>query len=326
MRNREIHRRDTLRASATAAAALWAAPLQAFASETPESATDVKQACTLGFSTYGMKTLRTEAAVQAVAKCGYDAIELAVRADWDSAPARMSRERRVEVRRLLNNEGLHLSSLMEHLLPSDSDKEHAMQLDRLASVFDLAHDLAPNQPPLVQTVLGGGQWKQRREFLRDRLADWLKLAEQHKMVVAIKPHRGGGMSEPSEANWLIEQLGRPQWLRMVYDYSHYAFRDLPFDETIATALPYTAHVAVKDPVQQGERVVFQLPGEAGTIDYASLIRQFHAGGYRGDFSCEVSGMVWGKPNYDPLAAAKQCYQAMAKAFKESGVPRSNSGQ
>jgi inosose dehydratase len=131
------------------------------------------------------------------------------------------------------------------------------------------------------------------------------------------------MSQPADAVWLIEQLGNPPRLRMVYDYSHYAFRDLALTDTIRTALPHTAHVALKDAARQNGKIVFQLAGEAGTIDYGALIRQFHRGGYRGDFNCEVSGMVSSQPGYDPLAAAKTCYANLAEAFRQAGVERSS---
>ena len=66
---------------------------------------------------------------------------------------------------------------------------------------------------------------------------------------------------------------------------------------------------------------FELPGTAGTINFSTLIRQFYDLGYRGDISCEVSGMVWGKPDYDPRSAIKTCYENMSKAFELAGVPR-----
>ena len=90
-------------------------------------------------------------------------------------------------------------------------------------------------------------------------------------------------------------------------------------DTIRTALPHTAHIAVKDAVQENGRVVFKLPGEAGTIDFPTLIRLFYAGGYVGDFNCEVSGMVWNRKGYDPIAAARTCHRNMKKAFLEAGV-------
>ena len=174
---------------------------------------------------------------------------------------------------------------------------------------------------MIQTVLGGRDWTACRERFRDRLADWIRVAEAEETVIAVKPHRGGGMSRPSEAVWLIRQLGDTPWLRMVYDYSHYAFRDMPLEETIDTALSYTAHIAVKDAVQRDGKVTFMLPGEGGAFDYAALLRRFYDGGYRGDICCEVSSAVWDKPGYDPVQAAKTCYANMAAAFEKAGVPR-----
>ncbi|UUO07728.1 sugar phosphate isomerase/epimerase [Blastopirellula sp. J2-11] len=277
--------------------------------------------CTLGFSTYGMKTLQTEDAIQAVAKIGFDAIEIAVRPDWDSAPGKMPAKRRQRVRQLLAENQLQLTSLMEHLEPSRDEKERQSQLDRLQGVFELAEDWRIDQKPLVQTTLGGGNWNELREFYRDRIGQWVELAEQHDVVIAVKPHRGGGMSRPSEAVWLIQQLGNPRCLRMVYDYSHYAFREMPLDETVQTALPYTAHIALKDAMQQGKNVAFQLPGKSDNVDFSRIFRLFYAGGYRGDLNCEVSGMVWGKPGYDPIESAKLCYASMSKAMQTAEVPR-----
>ena len=69
------------------------------------------------------------------------------------------------------------------------------------------------------------------------------------------------MSEPREAVWLIEQLGKNSSIQMCYDYSHYAFRNLDLKKTIKTALPHLAHVAVKDAMQKDGKVIFVLPGE-----------------------------------------------------------------
>ena len=277
---------------------------------------------TLSFGTYGMKSLKVEKAVAIVADAGYDGVELAARPDWDSAPARMDTARRQVVRALLRQKDLRLTALMEDLFPARDDAQHAKDLERLRGVVQLANDLCPDAPPLIQTVLGGGEWDDCRERFRDRLADWVEVGRDGGCVIAVKPHRGGCMSRPSEAVWLIQQLDDSPWLRMVYDYSHYAFRDMPMEETIVTALPYTAHIAVKDSVERDGKVAFLLPGEQpGAIDYAGLLSQFHAGGYRGDVCCEVSGMVWGKPDYDPVQAAKMCYANMDLAFREAKVPR-----
>ncbi|TWU02233.1 sugar phosphate isomerase/epimerase family protein [Stieleria varia] len=276
--------------------------------------------CTLGFSTYGMKSLTSEQAIAELDRIGYDAVELAVRTDYDADSAMLSQERRKALRMQLADSHLKLTSLMEHVYPTDA-KSQEIAVERLKLAGQVAHDLSPDAPPLIQTVLGGGEFETVKNQLRDRLGQWVRLADAAEVVIAIKPHRGGVVSKPSEAVWLIEQLGKPSRLRMVYDYSHYAYRDLPMDETIRVALPHTAHIAVKDAVQEGDRVVFRLPGESDAIDFPALIRQFHAGGYRGDINCEVSGMVSGKPGYDPIAAAETCYKNMSRAFHQSGVER-----
>jgi sugar phosphate isomerase/epimerase len=277
--------------------------------------------CTLSIGTYSMKGMALEKAIPAVAAIGYDGIEIAVQRGHDGEPERMPPQRRQDVRRLLGDKRLQLTALMEHLPPATDDAQHKADLQRLRRVTELARDLAPDRPPLVQTVLGNGTWQEKKNLFRDRLGEWLAIFGEAKVVLAIKPHRGGALSRPEEAVWLIRQLQGPALLRLVYDYSHYAFRDLPLEETVRTLLPFTAHVAVKDAVQKGGRVEFVLPGGSGSFDYARLLRLLYGGGYRGDVCCEVSSMVSSQPGYDPLQAAKTCHRNMARAFEKANVPR-----
>jgi sugar phosphate isomerase/epimerase len=299
----------SLAGAAAAAAPAWAAPAAK------------SKGCTLSIGTYSLKGMPLEEGVKLVATTGYDAIEIATQPGCDGEPAKLAPRRRKDVRAQLEGTGLKLTSLMEHLPPTSDDRQHKADLDRLRRVVDLGRDLSPNHLPLLQTVLGGGDWEKKKSLYRDRVGDWLRLAQESRMVFGIKPHRGGGMSRPSEAIWLIQQLGNSPWLRMVYDYSHYAYRDMPLEETVREALPYTAHLVVKDAVEQNGKVVFALPGESGTFDYAKLLRLFYDGGYRADVCCEVSSMVSSKPGYDAAAAAKTCYRNMAQAFAKSGIVR-----
>jgi sugar phosphate isomerase/epimerase len=312
-------RREILRGGVCAATTL-VLPAAIWADEPAPTQAGDDRGCTLGFSTYGMKTMPTERAIRTLEAIGFDAVELAVRSGWDADSGRLAADRRRSLRSQLDNSRLRLTSLMEHVYPTD-DRQQTVALERLRLAAAVAHDLAPSAPPHIQTVLGGGSFELVKNELRDRLAEWVQLADSTNTTIAIKPHRGGVVSQPAEAAWLLEQLGKPRRLRMVYDYSHYAFRDLPMRETIRTALPYTEYVAVKDAVQQGPRVVFQLPGQAGTIDFAKLIKQFIDGGYRGDINCEVSGMVSRKPGYEPIVAAKTCHTNMAAVFRTAGVIR-----
>jgi inosose dehydratase len=277
--------------------------------------------CTLSIGTYSLKGMSLEDAIARVKEIGYDGIEIATQPGFDGEPAQMPQERSAAVRRNLDGTGLRLTALMEQITPSADEDQHLADLGRLRRVLALARRLAPRWPPLVQTVLGGGTWDEKKELFRDRLTDWADAASATRVVLAIKPHRGGALSRPEEAIWLIRELGDSPWLRMVYDYSHYAYRDMPLEDTVKTALPYTAHVVVKDAVREGDRVSFALPGSSGTIDYPHLLRLFYDGGYRGDVCCEVSSQLSRKPDYDALAAAKACYEAMNRAFEKARIPR-----
>lgn len=276
---------------------------------------------TLGFGTYGTRGMKTEAAIKLLAEIGYDAVELTATEGWDAEPGKMPKVRRAAIRRQIDQSGLVLASLMENLRPSGEKAAQEKNIRRLREAAELAHDLSPQQPPIIQTVLGGKNWQQSKQLFLDRLGKWSEVARSTKTIIAIKPHRGGGMSQPREAVWLIEQLGKNSSIQMCYDYSHYAFRQLDLKETIRTALPYLAHVAVKDAVQRDGKVTFVLPGEASTIDYVTLLKTLAAGGYTGDICCEVSSAVWRQPQYDATVAARTCYRNMAAVFKKAGLSR-----
>jgi sugar phosphate isomerase/epimerase len=279
---------------------------------------DSNPKCTLGFSTYGMRKLKTEQAIQVLSKIGFQAIEIAVRSGWDADSAKLSQDRRTNIRHMLANSPLQLTSFMEHLAPTDQKKQW-QAIERLKMAADLAHDLGTSNVPLIQTTLGGGKFSAMKGILLQHLAEWIELANKEEVTIAIKPHRGGAVSQPIEAAWLFHQLKHPPRLKMVYDYSHYIFRDMEMEDTIQTALPHTVHVAVKDALQENGRVLFKLPGETGNIDFVKMLNLFHKGGYRGDFNCEVSSMVSGMKGYDPISAARICHTNMTRAFKEAGL-------
>ena len=92
-------------------------------------------------------------------------------------------------------------------------------------------------------------------------------------------------------------------------------------ETIKALAAKSMFVHIKDAVGTAEKFEFRLPGETGTVDYAEYFRLLAVEGYRGCVMVEVSGQVSGKRGYDPLAAAKTCYENIAPAFEKAGVRR-----
>jgi inosose dehydratase len=275
----------------------------------------------LGFSLYGMKSLEIGAALETCAEIGYDCVELPVLADWPWDSARLSADDRRRIRAALASSGLRLSALMENLAAVVDDARHRANLDRLKAAAELAHALSPDRAPVIETVLGGRpeQWDELRERMAERVADWAKVAEASRTVIAVKAHVGGAMHLPEHAVWLIEQIGSP-WLRGVFDYSHFALRGVELAAAVRTLVPHSVFIHVKDGRGEPGKFEFLLPGEGGT-DYPALLSQVAAAGYRGDVLVEVSGQIHSRPGYDPAAAARKCYPPLAAAFRKSGIPR-----
>ncbi|NNE90797.1 MAG: sugar phosphate isomerase/epimerase [Verrucomicrobiales bacterium] len=282
--------------------------------------------CGVAIGTYGLQSKPLPEALQFISDTGFDATEITVFKGMTGEPSALGKKARKEIRKLLDGEKLRLTALMAHVQPSKDDAKQAAATDELKRDIELARDLNPVAPPLIQTVLGGGKdWDAAKEMFRDRLANWMQICADQKVLFCVKPHRGSALSRPEHAVWLLEQLGESDWMRICYDYSHFAFREpsMTIAETVKTALPLTAYVAVKDTVQlDGGKTTFKLVGEGGNWDTSEIVKAFHKGGYRGDFCCEVSSAIWrGEPNYDAEAATKLCYENLTAAFEKAGVPR-----
>lgn len=308
-----MERRHFLKTSLLAAAA----PAVATAAE--------RGGCGLAIGTYGMPSMPLDEAIRLIASTGYNALEITALPGTSGDPAILkSADDRARIRDLIGESGLRLSGIMAGIEPQRDEAKHQEQLADLYYLIQLGHDLSPEKAPVVQTVLGGKNWDESRDLFRDRIANWVQVAADQRGQISIKPHRSHAMSVPSEANWLIGQLGSPARLGMTYDYSHYAFREpsLSIEETVAASLPHTNYVAVKDAVMTDGAVRFALAGEGDEWDHADIISALHDRGYRGDFCCEVSSQIWkNAPGYDPVKAAKICYDNMVAAFDRAGVAR-----
>lgn len=288
----------------------------------PSRANENPDACGLGIGTYGLQSLPLGESIDLVAKTGFNSFDLFVAAGYNCDPAELSQTQRKELRQRIADSGLRLIALIADLRPSLEKPQHRAKTDELKRILELGVELNSNSPPLAQTTLGGKTWEDSKELFAQVLSEWSKLAADAKTILAVKPHRGNAMSTPEHAAELFRQLDEPDSLRMVYDYSHYAFRDMPIADTVETALPWTKLVAVKDTILVDGKARFALPGEGGNWDNAEIIQRFHAGGFRGDFSCEVSAQIWkGDPNYEPVAATKKCFENMVAAFERAGVKR-----
>ena len=268
----------------------------------------------LGFSLYGMKSVPLADAIQACAAIGYDGVELALMPGYAAEPKSLTPADRKTLRKRLADSGLKLHGLMENLLGAAADADHAKNLDRLKAAAELGHALSPDSPPPIETILGNkpAEWDAIRDRLMKRLEDWAKVAAEAKTVIAVKPHVGNALHRPDDAVKLVKAIDSP-WLKLAYDFSHFTLRGLKLGDTMDAILPHTAFIHVKDAAGTAEKFEFLLPGERGT-DYADYAKRLRAANCRVPVVVEVSGMISGKPGYDPVATAKKCYANLKNAF------------
>ena len=277
----------------------------------------------LGFSLYGMKSFSIADALKTCAEIGYECVELPVMPDWPADSAKLNTEARGEIRAQLNGSGLRLTALMENL-PWSDPKLQAANLERLKLACELANELSAGNTagkPLIETILGGkpGEFATVKDGFVERLREWAKVLADAKVTLAIKAHIGNAIQQPEQLIEVLDAVASP-WLKAAYDYSHFQLQDLPLGETMTLLLPRSVFVHVKDTHREGGKWRFLLPGEGG-IDYSDYFRLLSKTDYRGDVMVEVSGQVFSQPGYDPVAAARQCYNHLAPAMEKAGVKR-----
>lgn len=272
-----------------------------------------------GFSLYGMKTLPVADALRVCAETGFHDVEFALNPGYPTEPKLLSSDQRKELRAQLAARGLRLAALMDNFHLTVDDPTHAANLERLKAAAQLAHDLAPDAPPVLETVMGGkpAEWDKVKAQMAARLADWGRAAAAGKLTLCIKPHVGSAAHLPEHALWLLDQVKNPA-VKLAYDFSHYQLRGVDLGQSLDALLPHTRFIHVKDSIGELGKFQFVLPGE-GKIDYADYFRRLKAANWSGSVCVEVSGQVFSKPGYDPVAAAKKSYAALAPAFKAAGL-------
>lgn len=297
------------------------AMLQLLAAAAAHSATPKGPVVGFATGTYGMKTLSTQQALRAIAEIGYDGVEPCLISGWPMDPAKLSSSDRRAIRFLLGETGLAVPALLESLPITGDPAKRASNLERLKLAVDLGNELVPLTPPVVDTTIGGksADWEEIKGTMADELHAWARVAEDAKTTVCFKPHVGNAVSSPERAIWLLKEVGSPR-IRIIYDYSHFYLEGFSLASSLKQLLPYTSFISVKDAAGTAARPEFLLPGEGKTdyLEYFRLLRELRYSGYVG---VEVSVMIQRKPKYQPIPAARLCYERLAPLFTRAGVER-----
>lgn len=277
----------------------------------------------IGYSTWGMPTVPIDTAVSHIAKLGYDGLELTIIPRFTTELSTLDAPERKRIASLLKENDLALPAIAAHssLLETDPDR-HAQNMWRLKGGVDLAVELAQgDELPAVNTTPGGKpeEWETQKNFLAERVGELVDYGASRGVTIAMEPHVGAIIDTPAKVLELLKIVNSP-YLKVNFDISHFDIVGMTTEETVAALAPVSIHTHVKDQRGTAPNHEFLIPGE-GPFDYVHYLKEMQAHGYDGFITAEVSFMVQGRENYDPLAAATLSYETLSRAFTEAGIER-----
>jgi inosose dehydratase len=276
----------------------------------------------IGYCTWGMMKVPIHEAIPAIAKIGYQGIELAVTPGWPTDLDTLDTDQRQIIKMLLGDFNLVLTAIAGHTSMAETDpNKNASNLDFLRRSIDLAAELAtPGETAILCSLIGGkeDEWDEKKEQIAERVYQLGEYAASCQVILAVEPHCGTAFDLPEKAIWLMEKINHPA-VRLNFDISHFDIRGITAEECVPLIAPWSVHTHVKDQRGIYPHHEFLTPG-SGPFDFVNYLRLMHQAGYTGFIGMEVSVMVQRKPGYDPFIDAALGYYALRHAFNESGAP------
>lgn len=278
----------------------------------------------IAYGTYAMPNVPLEDAIPALAKIGYDGVEICVSPKHvGSLPEQIDAGRRARLAALLRQHRLVVPAfmVMGHLLAED-DEAHQRTKAVLAEVLHLARDLGVREPVVLAMGIGGKtlQWETQRHDIVRYLRDYAKWAEQERFILAGEAHVNAAVDRSDRALWVFSQVNSP-WVRMHFDIVHMFLSGERIEDAVKALVPITGHTHVTDARRLPEgKFQLVLPG-TGDLDTVAYVKAMYAAGWNDFITLEISTMVWAQPAFDWHQAAVACYELLDTALRKAGVPR-----
>lgn len=225
--------------------------------------------------------------IRRLAAIGYDGIEIGCAAPhaW---PAYLSKPRRNELRNLLNNEGIAVSSL----LPAPGGgpgfnpaspliEERRYTVSHYKEVIDLAVDLGA---PLVLYIAGwqifGTTRQQAWDYSVECLTEIVAHAKERNVVVAVEPTPADSnlVETADDALEMMRAVGGAN-VKVMFDTFHALYRSEVPADYVRTMGKDLAHVHFAD--------ADRMAPQDGRIDYQSVMRELKTVGYTGYVTMET---------------------------------------
>ena len=262
----------------------------------------------IAYSTYALQGVDPFDAVVQVRAIGYDSLEINCGAAWPTSPERFGPGQRSRLREALQGAGFPPPPVMNLIGLCAAAEEPAAKSEQLRQTCRLARDLSwQDCPSVVTTTLGpqAGSWDESKDAVASRLRVYGELAAQENSVLAVEPHIGQELDTPEKANWLMQAVDHPH-VRLNFDYSHFHVQGIGLAHSLELTGRHAVHAHIKDGRMVDGEVRFALPGD-DRLDLAAYFRAVHTAGLDVPITAEVSGQIWGRPDYDPWPVARRCF-------------------
>ena len=276
----------------------------------------------LGYSTYALGMVDPFEAVRKSREIGYEAIEVCVKDEWPTFPARFGSSQQKKLGALCRELGFPSPILFGNInvCASGEDGQSAMLEDAKAK-FLLAQNMHYDDTPILVTTTAGHDapaWDTGKEQIRDSFLRLADLAAEHDAIIAIEAHAGTDFETPEKAVWIMEQTQHPN-LKLDLDISHFYVEGAEVVHSVDLCAPHSAMVHIKDGTKDDEGGIHYCLTGAGTIDIPLFMTALRNNGLEDmPVYAEVSMQQSGQPDYDPWWTAQFCYDALDKGRKAVG--------
>jgi len=254
-------------------------------------------------------------ACKAARRSGYDGIEIEP-AHVSPDPAALPSERRQEIRRIIEDEGLTAVGLHSFLkappglhLTTGNAAVRKRSWEYFARLIDLAADLGST--PVM--VLGSSKQRAATDGttpvhavgrLKEGLAAMAPVAERRNVSILMEPlapHLCNVVNTLAEAMDVVNAVSSPA-IQTMFDTHNTAAETMPPDALIREYMPHIRHVHLNE--MDGRR-----PG-AGNFPFGAVLRALKQAGYRGWLSVEVFDF---KPDGETVARLARDYLRSVEA-------------
>lgn len=244
-------------------------------------------------NTYHPYTL--EQALDGIARAGFSFVELSAVPGWTPhVDVHMDAGQRQALLQSLADRGLRPLSLSAH-----SDLASGDGAAHCAAAIEFAAALGVS---VVVTAIGGhGSVEEDLQNGLVHLSGLADAAARHQITLALEVH-GDLMASGAKGAALLAKINRPN-VRMNYDTANCMFYGgVRAEDDLPAALPYLAHVHLKDKI--GGRGVWNFPpiGQ-GEVNFRRVFDHLRAASYGGPLSVEIEFTDAGWPPVDEVDAA-----------------------